>query len=157
MSKPPRGEPKVTRKESTGREAVSGPLGARRQSPNTEDLLRTVGRTIMEARKARKLSQKDLARLADVPTSTVFTAEQGMHNMSLATLQKIADALKLQLRDLMPGADKVGIPPDQRAKLKMAEGALRSSLTEMGRTSALVGEVLQLVEDTLTPPHLKDQ
>ena len=47
--------------------------------------------------------------------------------------------------------------PESRAKLKMAEGALRSSLTEMGRTSALVGEVLQLVEDTLTPPHLKDQ
>ena len=79
-------------------------------SSHTEVLLDRVGRKIVEVRKARGMTQAALARTASVPTHVVFSAENGLHNTSLVTLAKIADALEVDLRDLMPGGPTLAAP-----------------------------------------------
>ena len=76
-----------------------------------EVLLDRVGREIVKVRKARGITQTMLARTASVPTNVVFSAENGLHNTSLVTLAKIADALEVNLRDLMPGGSTPAASP----------------------------------------------
>ena len=96
-------------------------------SSHKEVLLDRVGRKIVEVRKARGMSQTMLARTAAVPTHVVFSAENGLHNTSLVTLAKIADALEVDLRDLMPGGSTPAAP--------LANEAVRSG-EQQGRPSA---------------------
>ena len=79
-------------------------------SSHKEVLLDKVGRKIVEVREARGMSQTMLARTASVPTHLVFSAENGLHNTSLVTLAKIAEALEVDLRDLMPGSSAPAAP-----------------------------------------------
>lgn len=80
-------------------------------SSHQEVLLDRVGREIVKIRKARGMTQTLLARTASVPTNVVFSAENGLHNTSLVTLAKIADALEVDLRDLMPGGSTPAASP----------------------------------------------
>ena len=70
---------------------------------------RPIGRTIAEARLARGLTQEALAGLAGVATRTVSGVESGHvgMGMSVDTLVRLADALRLNPGDLLNGA--VGI------------------------------------------------
>lgn len=53
-------------------------------------------------RKARGLSQRALADRAGVVKSTIYEAEAGRHVPRIQTLEKIADALDVDLVDLLP-------------------------------------------------------
>lgn len=53
------------------------------------------GSRVALARRARELSQIDLARLADVGVSTVASMEAGHHGVSLGNLLKVLKALEL--------------------------------------------------------------
>jgi len=79
-------------------------------STHQEVLLDRVGREIVKFRKARGMTQAMLARTASVPTYVVFSAENGRHNTSSVTLAKIADALEVSLRDLMPEGSTPAAP-----------------------------------------------
>jgi len=102
-----------------------------------EVLLDRVGREIAKVRKARGMTQAMLARTASVPTFVVFSAENGRHNTSLVTLAKIADALEVNLRDLMPEGSTPAAPPvneavrsgeqQGRPSVPMLTGARRSA------------------------------
>ncbi len=48
---------------------------------------------ILQLRKRKKLSQKELAHKLDTTQSVVARMESGNQNFSIATLEKIADAL----------------------------------------------------------------
>ena len=54
-----------------------------------------LGSRIAIARKARALTQADLARLSDVGTSTVPSLEAGYHGVSVGNLLKVLKALGL--------------------------------------------------------------
>lgn len=92
-----------------------------------EVLMDRVGRKIVGLRKARSMSQTALARASSVPTSVIFSAENGLHNTSLITLAKIAAALGVELRDLMP---------DSSMPASAAENRLVPSGEQQGRPAA---------------------
>jgi transcriptional regulator with XRE-family HTH domain len=54
-----------------------------------------LGARIAVARRARALTQADLARLSDVGTSTVASLEAGYHGVSVGNFLKVLNALDL--------------------------------------------------------------
>ena len=61
------------------------------------NIVKRVGQLIRETRKAKGLTQKELGAMMGLSESTVNKYEAGKQNLSLETVQKIADALKIQL------------------------------------------------------------
>ena len=60
-----------------------------------ERVLLEVGSRVALARKARELTQADLAQLADVGVSTVASLEAGYHGVSLGNFLKVLKGLDL--------------------------------------------------------------
>lgn len=59
------------------------------------------GKKVREIRLKKKLSQGDIARILDVHRSYISGLERGVRNPSLATVQKVAKALKVNVKDLV--------------------------------------------------------
>ncbi|MEX2460626.1 MAG: helix-turn-helix transcriptional regulator [Paenibacillaceae bacterium] len=62
-------------------------------------ILRMVGQRIRDLRKQKGLSQEELGELASFHFSYIGGVERAEKNISLLNLQKIADALKVQVHD----------------------------------------------------------
>lgn len=76
----------------------------------------TVGERIVEARKAKGISQKQLAEMAGIPLQTLVRYEKGVsENIPMGRLQAIADALEVVLSVLM-GFEKP-VPTTKHANL----------------------------------------
>jgi transcriptional regulator with XRE-family HTH domain len=61
-----------------------------------------VGEQIQKIRKAKDLTQDELAKLAEIPYTTLAKIESGMvKNPTIKTLVKIANALKVSLDDFV--------------------------------------------------------
>lgn len=54
--------------------------------------------TIRTRRKALKISQEDLAQMADVGLATVKDIERGKSNPSLATITRLLEVLGLEIK-----------------------------------------------------------
>lgn len=68
----------------------------------TPDLLRrrrALGRRIREIRKARALSQEELANLSGLDRSYAGAVERGERNLGIDNLNRIADALEVSPRE----------------------------------------------------------
>lgn len=61
-------------------------------------LLRTIGKNIVIQRVIKDISQKDLAELCGKPVSIISKIEKGKTNPTLSTLNDIAIALKIDLK-----------------------------------------------------------
>ena len=59
-----------------------------------------LGAKIQRARKARKMTQEDLAAKIGAQTATVSNIERGQTDTSVYTIYKIAQALRIHIRDL---------------------------------------------------------
>lgn len=57
-----------------------------------------IGITIKNRRKSLKVTQPQLAELADVSVNTLYKIESGLANPRLETLSKIADVLGMEIR-----------------------------------------------------------
>ncbi len=66
-----------------------------------DSLLTIAGRNVRQRRKALGLTQLDLAVRADIDRAYVSDIERGIQNISLTTLQKVADALDASPYDLL--------------------------------------------------------
>ena len=62
-----------------------------------EDLKVSIGKMIREARKEQGLTQKELGQKMGLTESTVTKYEKGKQNLSLDTVQTIANALGIKL------------------------------------------------------------
>ena len=60
------------------------------------------GRRLREVRESRGISQEDLAARAGVHRTYVGLLERGERNVTLRTIEKLADALEVQMAELMP-------------------------------------------------------
>lgn len=69
---------------------------------SNEDL-KALGREIRRHRKAKKLSQEQLAERADLHRNYIGYLERGERNPAATTLFQIANALDLGLGDLVSG------------------------------------------------------
>lgn len=72
---------------------------------NTENNIE-IGDRIKEIRIQRGIKQKDLAKILDMPVSTLANYETNRRPVSLDTLNKIAVALDVSVNDLLSGNDK---------------------------------------------------
>ena len=77
------------------------------EDPN--DIVRIVARRLQEARIRAGLTQVQLGEKTGIKQSYIFELEYGTTNITLRTLEKMANALDLELRDLFPGSP--GTPP----------------------------------------------
>lgn len=64
-------------------------------------LERDIGRRIVLFRQEQKLTQEDLAGLAELDRSYLSEIENGHRKLSVETLKKIADALKVKASALL--------------------------------------------------------
>ena len=60
------------------------------------------GDAIRRLRREQELSQEKLAELAGLDPKTIIQIEGGKRNPTLQTLQRIANALKVNLKDIIP-------------------------------------------------------
>lgn len=67
-----------------------------------DEINRQLGQRIQEARRVKGWTQEDLAHHAGLDFSYLNQLENGKRNPSLATLHKIATALGVPLKDLLP-------------------------------------------------------
>jgi len=63
-------------------------------------LMQTLSEKIRSRRKEIKLSQEELAERCDLHRTYIGSVERGERNVTLSTLEVIAKALKLEIRDL---------------------------------------------------------
>lgn len=75
---------------------------------DSRELFLSFGRTVRERRMALGLSQEQLADLAGLHRTYVGSIERGERNPSLLNIARLAKALKLQPRDLMPHVPRGG-------------------------------------------------
>lgn len=68
-----------------------------------KDILRQFGKRVRELRKAQRLSQENLAEKAGLHYTYIGGVERGERNLSLKVIKKIADALKIDIRELFAG------------------------------------------------------
>lgn len=61
-----------------------------------DDVKVRVGRQIRDARKEKGLTQKELGEKLGVADSVITNYESGKQNLTIETLQKIADALGIE-------------------------------------------------------------
>lgn len=64
------------------------------------DIKGKIGLRIKEIREQKGISQKDLAYTADLDRSYIASVESGKRNISIVNLEKIANALSINLSEL---------------------------------------------------------
>lgn len=68
---------------------------------NEQQLFIKIGDKIKELRELKNLSQQDLAALCNFEKSNMSRIEVGRTNLTIKTLFKISNALKVPLKDLV--------------------------------------------------------
>ena len=63
------------------------------------DIKLKIGQRIKELREKAEMSQKDLAYTADLDRSYIASIENGQRNVSIVTIEKIANALNVTLKE----------------------------------------------------------
>lgn len=64
------------------------------------DILKQFGKQVRDLRKAQGLSQEELAEKADLHYTYIGGVERGERNLSLKSIERIASALKIDIREL---------------------------------------------------------
>lgn len=73
-----------------------------------DELLDAVGHRIKLARQNARLTQKELGAAIGAPQSWIHLMEDGQQNLQLKSLRKIAQALGVSIRDLLPESPESG-------------------------------------------------
>lgn len=68
---------------------------------DSNDILKTFGLNVQKYRKGRNLSQEKLAELATVHRTYIGMIERAEKNITLLNIEKIATALKVEIKDLL--------------------------------------------------------
>lgn len=66
------------------------------------DVFVRFGNRLKVVRKKVGISQEKLAELAGLHRTYVSSVERGQRNISLLNIEKLAEALNIEMRDLMP-------------------------------------------------------
>ena len=96
-----------------------------------EALLKTVASRIREERVAAKLSQAQLAAKTDLKQSYIYELETGESNITLKTLSRVASALGVAPRDLLPADAGAQVSSADYQKLVSACARMANLLDEV--------------------------
>ena len=66
------------------------------------DIREILGTKIKKVRQKKKMSQEDLAFESELHRTYISDIERGSRNVSIKNIEKIAKALKVSLKELMP-------------------------------------------------------
>ncbi len=66
-----------------------------------DDICAVVGMNIRKQREKRNLSQEELADLSDLHRTYIGQVERGEKNLTLRSLERIANALKVSIKNLL--------------------------------------------------------
>ena len=66
------------------------------------DIRKLLGSRIREIRQKKRMSQEELAFKSELHRTYISDIERGNRNVSLKNIEKIAKALKVAIRELMP-------------------------------------------------------
>ncbi len=114
---------------------------------------------ILKIRKAKGLSQEQLAKLARLPRSTLAHIESGVSNPSLMNLSKISSGLQVGIEELLskPRKETLLIPADQLPIQRRAHGRVRIARLMPEQVKGI--EVDRIEFDPLTTlpgyPHMR--
>jgi transcriptional regulator with XRE-family HTH domain len=70
---------------------------------NKSEVLVKFGDRVREVRMQKRLSQEQLAHLADVHRTYIGMIERAEKNITLINIEKIANALQINIKDLLNG------------------------------------------------------
>lgn len=90
-----------------------------RRVPDSDKLYKLVGKNIGRRRKEAKLSQTRLAARCDLTRGSVANIESGNQRPTLHTLWTIAEALRVDMRSLLPSTDEVSTSETDTGTLKI--------------------------------------
>lgn len=118
-----------------------------------------IGARLREARKARGLSQRELAARAGLTNSTVSLIEQNRTSPSVSSLKRILDAIPMTLSEFFAGIEGEATPRHFYAAADFIElapqslglnggAAGRVSLRQLGPTA---GHAIQMLHETYAP------
>lgn len=94
-------------------------------------MAKTLGERIREIREAKELTQREIAARIQIDDYYISRLENNHINPTLATMQKLADALGVEVRDFFPPqAQEFKITPPKLDKDLKKVVALWKSLTE---------------------------
>lgn len=71
-------------------------------NPSEKDVIKRFGEEVRKTRKERGLSQEELAGAIEMDLTSINEIEQGHRSPKLITIYKIAKALKVPAKDLLP-------------------------------------------------------
>lgn len=66
-----------------------------------DELLFKIGQSVRYLRLKKGISQDELAYMADLNTNSISTLERGINNVKIKTLYKIAEALKVDIVEIL--------------------------------------------------------
>ena len=66
-----------------------------------------IGHRIKQYRAKNNLNQEELASLTGLVRASISNIESGRHQIPLSTLYKVANVLKADVRDILPGTKEV--------------------------------------------------
>ena len=66
------------------------------------------GKRLRAVREKVGISQEKLAELANLHRTYVSTVERGLRNISIVNIERLATALGVKMRDLMPDEENAG-------------------------------------------------
>lgn len=66
------------------------------------DIRKSLGFRIKEIRQKRKMSQEELSFESELHRTYISDIERGNRNVSIKNIEKIAKALKVSLKEIMP-------------------------------------------------------
>ncbi|MEP7318298.1 MAG: helix-turn-helix domain-containing protein [Panacibacter sp.] len=69
--------------------------------PTKVNLLKIIGSNVVRIRKEKKMSQEQLAYLADIDRTYIGYIENAKYNVTISKLQQIADALEVTVNELI--------------------------------------------------------
>jgi len=99
-----------------------------------------LGKRIRELRKARKLSQARLAEIANLSDACIGTIERGHRAPRLPTIQKIASALKVEVKDLFDfNPEDISTPEEALKELYQSiKGKSRQDILKMAEIARII-------------------
>lgn len=115
----------------------------------------SLGQAIKLVRKDSRLTQEELAELANLSRSYVADIERGRYSPSMSTLEKIAEALNITVADILSkDTDKVGCY-DVGRRLEEIYEDLKRGGNLMFSGEKLSPESIELIKESIA--HIKRQ
>ena len=110
--------------------------------------LQRLGAFIRAQRQFHRLSQRELARLADLSDTYMSQLERGMHEPSVRVLRAVAEGLGVKASQLIMFA--AGLPADEDDDISTEEAILRDPRFTDAQRRALLGVVKSYVKSDET-------